>query len=237
MNRRNIAEQTWHQCRPTVPGSSLSIEQRNRLAVANQGLVGRVAHQWADKCREPLEDLFQEGAIGLIRAINRYEPSKGIFSVFATRSIDSQIRHYLRDKGYAVKPPRTWVEAVSKVQTLHRASQKKGKRLTEGEAAIACGIAPGEYQEMVQSRRAIGSLPEGFEVAGGEPDEEFDQINGAVDRLQDPIRNCVVEVFYHKQSPRTLAKQHGVKQAQIRLWVQQGLQQMRGELEASGAGY
>ncbi len=209
------------------------MQERNRLAIAHQGLVRKAAHEWVGKCREPLDDLIQEGAIGLIRALDRYDPSKGAFSSFATRSIDSQIRHYLRDKGWGcVKPPRQWIETVSKVRTYQRSSQKQGQVTTETEAAIACGVQPADYAVMVASRRPVEAMPEGLEFAAAQSDEELEMINQAVDRLSHPIHTCIVERFYHHQSLRTLAKQHGVKQAQIKLWLQMGLEQMKQELEA-----
>ena len=79
---------------------SASLELRNQIVQLNIGLVRKEAHQWLNHCTENYEDLVQVGCIGLIRAIERFEMSKGhAFSSFATPYIRGEIQHYLRDKG------------------------------------------------------------------------------------------------------------------------------------------
>jgi RNA polymerase sigma factor (sigma-70 family) len=80
-----------------------SVKNRNRLAVANQGLVRHVIAKrfsWACKREgfQVYEDLMQEGNIGLIKAIERFDPDTGnAFSSFATKTIWGNIMHWLRD--------------------------------------------------------------------------------------------------------------------------------------------
>ena len=60
---------------------------------------------------EPLEDIVQVGYIGLLAAIERFEPQRGLeFSTFATPTIVGEIKRYFRDKSWAVKVPRRpWI--------------------------------------------------------------------------------------------------------------------------------
>lgn len=62
-------------------------------------LVWKLARKHEQRCREPVEDLFQVGYLGLDQAIKRYDPATGNrFSTFAYHWIDGEIRHYLRDE-------------------------------------------------------------------------------------------------------------------------------------------
>ncbi|MDJ0705531.1 MAG: sigma-70 family RNA polymerase sigma factor, partial [Leptolyngbyaceae cyanobacterium MO_188.B28] len=79
---------------------SLSPKLRNHLVQLNIGLVRREAHHWLNHSNESYEDLMQVGSLGLIRAIERFDMSKGYaFSSFAIPYIRGEIQHYLRDKG------------------------------------------------------------------------------------------------------------------------------------------
>lgn len=228
---RYSTEQIWHYHRRKLAGKATT-HDRNHLVEANQGLVRQEAHRWHRLSREPLEDLIQEGTLGLIKAVERCNPNQGNFSTYALRCIRSEIQHYLRDKGWgAVKPPRQWVESVAQVRKYQKDAAKQNRPLTELQAAAELGIEAGDYQAMLVSRQRVGAIPEGFDVAAL-ADEELEQVNGAVDKLREPYKSCVVERYFHQASLRVLAQQHGVKQAQIKLWIQQGLEQLKDELAA-----
>ena len=77
---------------------------RNRLVKLNAGLVRKIAHRVSHQCAEPYEDLEQIGFIGLIRAIERFNPTQGCaFSSFAVPYIRGEMLHFLRDRGSAIK--------------------------------------------------------------------------------------------------------------------------------------
>ncbi|NEO27545.1 MAG: sigma-70 family RNA polymerase sigma factor, partial [Kamptonema sp. SIO4C4] len=83
---------------------------RNKIVQLNIGLVRKEAHHWVNQCNESYEDLLQVGCLGLIRAIERFDLSKGnAFSSFAIPYIRGEIQHYLRDKVTSVRIPRRWL--------------------------------------------------------------------------------------------------------------------------------
>src|SRR5512141_377881 len=95
-----------------------SVRLRNQLVQINAGLVRKIAHRVSHQCSEPYEDLEQIGYIGLIRAIERFNPGQGCaFSSFAVPYIRGEMLHFLRDRGTTVKIPRRW-------QDLQKESQK-----------------------------------------------------------------------------------------------------------------
>jgi RNA polymerase sigma factor (sigma-70 family) len=73
-----------------------SINLRNRLVRLNAGLVRKIAHRISHQCSEPYEDLEQIGYLGLIRAIERFNPGQGCaFSSFAVPYIRGEMLHFL----------------------------------------------------------------------------------------------------------------------------------------------
>src|SRR5207237_10377493 len=84
---------------------------------------------------EPTEDLVQEGYIGLITAVDGFNPSKGVkFSTYATHFVIGQIKHYLRDKGKIIKEP-AWLQELNQKVTrvMETLSQELGRVPTNGE--------------------------------------------------------------------------------------------------------
>ena len=81
------------------------VEEHLRLAVH---LARRFDHRGV-----PLEDLVQVASVGLVHAVERFEPHRGLeFSTFATPTIMGELKRHFRDKGWAVRVPR-------RVQELH----------------------------------------------------------------------------------------------------------------------
>jgi RNA polymerase sigma-B factor len=102
------------------PGSGI----RNQLVELNFGLVRKEAHHWVNQCTESYEDLLQVGSLGLIRAIERFDMSKGnAFSSFAIPYIRGEIQHYLRDKGSPVRIPRRWQALQHQASNITRQLQ------------------------------------------------------------------------------------------------------------------
>ncbi|NER81260.1 MAG: sigma-70 family RNA polymerase sigma factor, partial [Leptolyngbya sp. SIO1D8] len=127
---------------------------RNELVQANWGLVQKEARRWTHQCAEPFEDLCQEGGFGLIRAIEKFEPSSGnAFSSFAIPWIRGAIQHYLRDKGWGtVRPPRRAVETYAKVKGAKRRLIALGRELSDEEVALGLGLSPEQWRFIQKAR-------------------------------------------------------------------------------------
>lgn len=112
---------------------------RDRIFNHHYKLACEIAHQYRICCDEPFEDLLQLASMGLLAAIERFDPSRGShFSPFACPYIKGEIRHYLRDKGNAIKIPRT-------LQNLYQ----RGKSLASSneQTAISLGCTQEEWRE------------------------------------------------------------------------------------------
>ena len=99
---------------------------RDELIVAHLNLVRFLALKFVNR-GEPLDDLIQVGAVGLLKAIDRFELDRGVeFTTYATPTIVGEIKRYFRDKGWALKVPRRLQELNFSV---NRASEKLAIRL------------------------------------------------------------------------------------------------------------
>lgn len=129
---------------------SRSATIRNELVQLNFGLVRKEAHYWLNQCTESYDDLLQVGSIGLIRAIERFDLSKGhAFSSFALPYIRGEIQHYLRDKGVTVRIPRRWLALQQQAVGISRDLRAKYNRPpTDSELAAALFISLAEWQEI-----------------------------------------------------------------------------------------
>ena len=104
----------FYHCNPTL-------SLRNHLVKLNRGLVRQVAHRMSYQCSEPYEDLEQMGYLGLIQAIERFEPHQGCaFSSFAIPYIRGEMLHFLRNKASIMKIPRRWQELHNKGTILRK---------------------------------------------------------------------------------------------------------------------
>jgi RNA polymerase sigma factor (sigma-70 family) len=82
----------WHEYR-----KSGDVALRNGLVLRNMGLVYRIAGRYAPLAQDAVDDMVQEGCLGLIRAVERFQPDYGVqFSTYAYHVISGSIKNYLR---------------------------------------------------------------------------------------------------------------------------------------------
>ena len=107
-----------------------AVQTRERLIESHLPLVKALARRYAGPDAE-LDDLVQVGAVGLIKASDRFDPGRGVaFATFATPTIEGEIRHHLRDRGSALRIPR-------QLQHLSRQVQR-----CQGNLAVSLGRSP-----------------------------------------------------------------------------------------------
>lgn len=126
-----------------------------------KNLVRKRSHIFLSKCAEPFDDLFQLGCVGLIKALNRYNPkAKNVFSSYAVLYIDGEIQHFLRDHAAIARIPRGWHETHAKISTL----SKKHPEWSDTEIAQALSIPKSNVTEIkhaaAMSRGCTKELPE-----------------------------------------------------------------------------
>jgi RNA polymerase sigma-B factor len=124
---------------------------RDRLVIAHASLVRYLASKFATR-GEPLEDLIQVGTVGLINAVERYEPNRGLkFSTFATPTIVGEIQRYFRDKCWKLKVPRRLKDLnVASLRARSVLAGRLGRTPTVAEVAAEIGATEEETLEAME---------------------------------------------------------------------------------------
>lgn len=134
-----------------------SIANRNAVIHANLPLVWRVARHEANRSGHNFDDLTQEGCLGLIQAVERFDPGRGhTLSTAATPWIRGAIRHYLRDRSHAVGGSHHLLELHRRGQALQQQRQQQGlPPLNSSDLAAALGCTPERWQLAVARQRSL----------------------------------------------------------------------------------
>ena len=211
-------------------GSS-DVIKRNKLAQANQKLVHKVVHRMSQVCREPYEDLFQLGYIGLLKAADRFDANTGnAFSSFAIPYIQGEIQHFLRDQWQSVKPPRSALETKAKVRRLQRRLATLGRETDALQIALGLGVSEEKWRELeaMDSNLTISLdelLHEPAQPDKAEREEEL--VLKHLVNLQADQRMAIVEKFLHSASIADIAKKQNKSQEKIRAYINLGLTKLR----------
>jgi len=132
---------------------------RDRLVLMHQNLVRFLAGKFMNR-GEPIEDLVQVGTIGLINAIDRFDPGRGTkFSTYATPTIVGEIRRHFRDKAWSLKVPRRLQELnLAANKAAENLSQKLGRTPTIQEIAQSVGASEEETLEAIELGNAYDTV-------------------------------------------------------------------------------
>ena len=140
-------------------------EAREQLVMGNVGLVWSVARHYSGRGHE-LEDLFQIGCIGLLKAVDKFDLGFQVrFSTYAVPMIAGEIRRFLRDDG-AVKVSRAVKERAVRVRRVQSELEGRlGRSPSVSELAAACALTPEEVAVCEQADVSVDSLER--ELSGG----------------------------------------------------------------------
>ena len=128
---------------------------RDELVERFLPLATRLAQRYR-RGAEPLEDLVQVASVGLLKAIDRFDPERGTaFSSFAVPTIAGELKRYFRDKGWAVKVPRDLQELAQRVdRTTDRLTHELSRAPTVAEIADELGTT---LEQVLEAREAAAA--------------------------------------------------------------------------------
>ena len=132
---------------------------RLRLIESNMRLVINIAKSYRTRS-VPIEDLIQEGAIGLMHAVDSFDPSKGFrFSTYATHWIRQSIGRALDNKSKAIRLPAHISQSLRRVERERsRLMRELGHEPTHEELSTALGLSPKKLTLLLQSSMDMLSL-------------------------------------------------------------------------------
>jgi len=128
---------------------------RDRLVRRYLPLARYAAGQYA-RGSEPFDDLLQVASIGLLKAIDRFDPEREIaFSSYALPTMSGELRRHFRDRGWAVRPPRDLLEqALSVDKTSAELSRRLGRAPTVAELSAETGL---DAEAVLDARQALSA--------------------------------------------------------------------------------
>ena len=217
----------WYAKHPTI-------ELRNQIVEENLYMVDILIRKYLGKGVD-YDDLYQVGALALVSAVERFDPSKGFeFKSFATPTILGEIKKYFRDKQWSLKVPRRLKEIASKVQEVKsNLNSELGRTPSIDEISQVTGFSGEQIMQAIESSKAYGtysldsagsydenddnSLEQyiGFEDLGYERIEINEIISKVLSSFSETYRYIFKERFIENKSQATIAKELGVSQMTI----------------------
>ena len=230
-------------------------EAREQLIVNHLNLVRFLAAKFNNR-GEPLEDLVQVGTIGLIKAIDRFEPERGLeFTTYATPTILGEIKRHFRDKGWSVRVPRRLQELSAKVnQATDTLTQQLQHTPTVDEIADFLGASVDEVREAMESGEAYSSVP--LEVGGSDEDDMpsvIDRYGQTDEDLASSDDRMVLDRVLREFTPKEqevvrlrfvlgltqaeIADKLGISQVQVSRLLRRTLKRMQEKISPNEGGY
>lgn len=204
---------------------------RDTLIEENIGLVWSIVRRFQNRGVET-EDLFQIGSIGLIKAVDKFDPSYEVqFSTYAVPMIAGEIRRFLRDDGM-LKVSRSLKELAGRIYSTKDALEKKnGREPTLFEVADELGVSQEdlvlamEAQTQVESLQQVIYQGEGSDISLMDKlEEEENQSEQVVDRLfleevlkslEGRERQLIYMRYFQEKTQAVIARQLGISQVQV----------------------
>lgn len=218
------------------------------IVEAAMEFVKKIAGGVAVQCGIPNEDLVQVGSIGLIKAIELYNPLKSAkFKTYAGYLIRGEIKHYLRDKASIIKAPRELQELVAKISTAVKDLKVNGyDEPTEDQIAQATGISLEKVHDVLGLELSISTLSLDQAVSAVDDDDlslidkipsgdyqEFltsyenkIMIASAIEKLPKELKEIIELSYYHDLNQREISEKINISQMQVSRRLKKAINKM-----------
>jgi len=204
---------------------------RDELVRLNLPLVEHLARRFGNR-GEPLDDLTQVGTIGLLKAVDRFQPERGVeFSTYATPTIVGEIKRHFRDRGWSIRVPRRLQEMrLELVSATAELTQQLGRSPTVAELAERLHVDQDTILEGLESANAYSTLsldaPDGREDISATMAEALgidDEALGHVE-FRESLKPLLAGLDPRERKILLLRFFHGMTQSQIAVEI--GMSQM-----------
>lgn len=223
-------------------------EAREKYIKGNLRLVLSVVQRFSGSS-ENMDDLFQIGCIGLIKAIDNFDISQQVrFSTYAVPMIIGEIRRYLRDTSSQIRVSRSLKDMAYKaIYARERLAKTTSREPTINEIADEIGASREDVVLALDAIQSPVSLYEPIYTDGGDTLYVMDQIsdkkhleenwvkdmalNDAINRLPEREKNIIDLRFFQGKTQMEVAGEIGMSQAQVSRLEKNALNSMRNYLE------
>lgn len=229
------------------------MDAREKLVMSHLNLVRFLANKFKNR-GEPIDDLMQVGYLGLLKAIDRFDPARGLeFTTYATPTIMGEIKRHFRDKGWSVRVPRRLQELSAKVnQATDELTTELQRSPTVEEIARYLDATVDEVLEAMESSSAYSSVP--LEAPGSSDSEdapsvldryasEDSELAFTDDRLVieealagfSPREREVIELRFVKGMTQIeIAQKLGISQVQVSRLLRRTLKKIQDKIDPEG---
>jgi RNA polymerase sigma factor FliA len=226
---------------------------QEELVLNYQGLVFKLAHKIVRKLKQgtEVEDLISDGMVGLVKAIDAFEPERGFqFSTYATPVVRGSILNGLRRLDWV--PERTKTKARNFQRAVEKISQVTGRRPTEEDIAEELEISAKEVYELISdlssmyllsldtpigsedSDASMGDLVEdtGFVAPDAEVEfgEERDALRASLEKLPERERDIVESHYFGGETFESISQRIGVSKQRVSQLHLRAVRRMRDSL-------
>jgi RNA polymerase sigma-B factor len=213
---------------------------RERLIEAYLPLVYALAHRFAHR-GEHVEDLVQVGSIGLIKAVDRFEPARGVdLAAFAVPNIVGEIKRHLRDRSGLIRVPRRQQEANVRLgQTRRRLTRRLQRAPSRLELAAAAELNDRELADASRAEQARSPVALAEESPAVTADDVFQAsedrvaVSSVLRTLHRSERQALRCRYFGDMSQTEIADQLGISQTQTSRLLASGLAKLRTNLDGN----
>ena len=222
---------------------------REQVLVELMPLVRSLAARYAGR-GEPLDDLVQVGAVGLIKAVDRFDVGRGVeFTSYGVPTIVGEIRRHFRDKAWAMHVPRRIKElSVRLSRVLDELTTTLGRSPTIAEIAEAAAVDEEDVIDALDASHAYTTRSLDAPSAGGDQfgdglagtDSGYDGVDdrwvlsAGLDALDSRARRIVELRFFEERTQSQIAAELGISQMHVSRLLRDAMERMRGSIEAHG---
>ena len=199
-------------------------------------VVKKIANSIARRAEDPVEDLIQAGSIGLVKAIERYNPELcPKFRIYAGYLIVGEMQHYMRDKVSLIKVPREIIELAIRIKNFVKdLDESEMDNITSQMVAKALDVPVQKVNTAIEvdRRKKIASLDEVINIDGNKtsigdltPAFDYQEYSEQKDRrmeLEETIKKLpseykeIIELFYYEDMKQTeIAEKLGINQMMV----------------------
>jgi RNA polymerase sigma-B factor len=216
---------------------------RNELIEAHRPLAARLARRYRMR-GEPIEDLEQVALLGVLKAVERFDPDRGSFVAFATVTVNGELKRHLRDRTWRVRAPRQAKERSLQIgRAVEALGHRHGRAPTITEIALELGcteddvlmaIEVGASYRNVNPDGRDGDYASGWTAprmpAGDDDYEAFDDrelVRDLLDILPARERTICELRFVDELTQSEIASRVGISQMHVSRLLRASIEQMR----------
>ncbi|SFY47507.1 SigB/SigF/SigG family RNA polymerase sigma factor [Streptomyces sp. F-1] len=161
---------------------------RDELVAAWLPMAHRIAGRFRDR-GESVEDLRQVAALGLVKAVDRYDPSRGAFESYAVPTITGEVKRHFRDRMWALRVPRRVQELRNRVRVARRElTQNPGSpEPTVADIAAHTGLSEEDVAAGLEALESFSTLSLDAELSSGDDGYSLADTLGAADGSYDVV--------------------------------------------------